>query len=33
MVPKPVVEASRVKADAWMAEQGKKPTSYLGAAS
>lgn len=32
MVPKPVLEASRVKADVWMAEKGQKPTSYAGAA-
>ena len=31
LVPKPVLEVSRVKADVWMAEQGQKPTSYAGA--
>ena len=32
MIPKPVLEASRAKAEEWMAEQRKKPTSYAGAA-
>lgn len=31
MLPLPVVGVSRVMADAWMAEQGKKPVSYVGA--
>jgi uncharacterized membrane protein YkvA (DUF1232 family) len=31
LLPPPVVEASRVQADAWMAEQGRKPRSYTGA--
>lgn len=32
LLPRHVVEDSRGKADAWMAEQGKKPTSKAGAA-
>lgn len=31
MLPKPVVQESRVKADAWLEANGRKPTSYLGA--
>lgn len=31
LLPAGVVVESRVKADAWMAEQGKKPTSKAGA--
>jgi uncharacterized membrane protein YkvA (DUF1232 family) len=32
LLPAAVVEACRARADEWMAEQGRKPTSYLGAA-
>jgi uncharacterized membrane protein YkvA (DUF1232 family) len=32
LLPAGVVAESRVKADSWMAEQGKKPTSKAGAA-
>ena len=32
MLPKPVVEESRIKADASLEANGRKPTSYLGAA-
>jgi uncharacterized membrane protein YkvA (DUF1232 family) len=31
MLPKPVVKESRVKADAWLQANGRKPTSYFGA--
>lgn len=33
LLPPPVVEDSRAKALAWMADQGRKPTSRLGAAA
>jgi len=32
MLPRSVVEASRQKAETWMAEKGSKPSSVLGAA-
>ena len=32
LLPKEVIDDSRVLADAWMAAQGKRPTSYVGAA-
>ena len=32
LLPKEVIDDSRVLADAWMAEQNKRPTSYVGAA-
>lgn len=32
VLPKPVVEESRIKADAWLEANGRKPRSYLGAA-
>lgn len=32
MLPEVVVNESRLKADAWMEANGRKPTSYLGAA-
>jgi len=31
LVPRSVVESSRMQADAWMAAEEKKPVSYLGA--
>lgn len=31
LLPTGVVEEGRLKADAWMAEQGRKPTSKVGA--
>lgn len=31
MLPPPVVQESRSQADAWMAAQGEKPTSWAGA--
>jgi hypothetical protein len=32
LLPTEVVVASRIQADRWIAEQGKRPTSYAGAA-
>jgi len=32
LLPKEVIDDSRVLADAWMAEQGRRPRSYVGAA-
>jgi uncharacterized membrane protein YkvA (DUF1232 family) len=32
LLPDPVLDASRTKADAWVAERGRRPTSYVGAA-
>ena len=32
LMPADVLEASRLRADAWIAERGGKPRSYLGAA-
>lgn len=32
LLPESILEASRTKADAWAAERGSKPTSYVGAA-
>lgn len=32
LLPQEVIEASRLQADAWMAEQGKRPISRVGAA-
>jgi uncharacterized membrane protein YkvA (DUF1232 family) len=31
LIPNPVMESCREKADRWMEEQGRKPTSYGGA--
>jgi uncharacterized membrane protein YkvA (DUF1232 family) len=31
MVPTPVLEVSRAKAEVWMAAKGRKPSSYAGA--
>lgn len=32
LLPKDVIDESRVRGEVWMAEQGKKPKSYAGAA-
>jgi len=32
LLPGPILEANRAKADAWVAERGSKPTSYAGVA-
>jgi uncharacterized membrane protein YkvA (DUF1232 family) len=30
MLPQPVIEGSRAEAEAWLAANGRKPTSYVG---
>lgn len=32
LLPPPVLEQSRLRADAWMAQKGKRPASFAGAA-